>query len=147
MNRKFFIIATIAVFIVLFNLGYIFHDLLLGDWFHTYEANIAREHFIIPLIAVAFLAYSLTLAYLYPIYRQYYASSSLIPVSIRFGLIMGFLWDALQGGIIEVATFKIPFVVFVVDSSYHVFIEGSIAGFVLAFIARRWLHQQQLAEV
>jgi cell shape-determining protein MreD len=32
---------------------------------------------------------------------------------------MGFVWDALQGGIIEVATFKMPFVVFLVDSGFR----------------------------
>jgi cell shape-determining protein MreD len=51
---------------------------------------------------------------------------------------MGILWDALQGGIIEVATFKMPFIVFVVDSSYHVFVEGSIAGLILALVMKKY---------
>jgi cell shape-determining protein MreD len=55
---------------------------------------------------------------------------------------MGVLFDALQGGIIEVATFNMPFMVFVVDSSYHVFIEGSIAGLVLALVSKKWTTQQ-----
>ena len=58
--------------------------------------------------------------------------------AIRFGILMGFVWDALQGGIIEVATFKMPFMVFVVDSGYHVFVEGTLAGVILAVVAKRW---------
>ena len=51
---------------------------------------------------------------------------------------MGIIFDALQGGIIEVATFNMPFVVFVVDSGYHVLVEGSMAGLVLAFVSKQW---------
>jgi hypothetical protein len=138
MNRAFVAIAALALFLVLFNLGYVFHDLLMGAWLHEQEAAIARDEFIIPLIAVAFAAYALLLAYLFPIYRSYYAASPLMATAIRFGILMGFVWDALQGGIIEVATFKMPFAVFVVDSGYHVLVEGTIAGVVLGLVARRW---------
>ena len=138
MNNKFLIASTSILFIVLFNLGYVFHDLLMGDWLHTNEAAIAREHFIIPLIAIAFLVYSFLLSYFYAIYVHYYAGASRIPTALKFGIIMGILWDALQGGIVEVATFNMPFIVFVVDSSYHVFIEGSIAGLILAMVSKKW---------
>jgi hypothetical protein len=50
---------------------------------------------------------------------------------------MGVLVDALQGGLIEHATFKTPFQVFLVDSSYHVLFEGSVAGIVLAVVYER----------
>jgi len=133
---KFFWSAAAAVFLVLFNMGYVFHEPLMGAWFQQREAAIAREQFIIPLIGVAFVCYSLVLAYLFPIYRAYYAASPLVSTAVRFGILMGFVWDALQGGIIEVATFKMPFSVFLVDSGYHVFVEGTMAGLVLAAVAR-----------
>ncbi len=75
MSKNFLGIASLTVFIVTFKLGYVFHDLLLGEWFHQQEAEIAREHFIIPLLAVAFMVYAILLAYLFPIYRKYYANS------------------------------------------------------------------------
>jgi hypothetical protein len=31
-----------------------------------------------------------------------------------------------------------PFVVFVVDSSYHLLVEGRVAGLLLAACARKW---------
>ena len=138
MNIKFLAAASVALFLVLFNMGYVFHEPLMGNWFQQQEAEIARKEFIIPLIAVAFATYSVILAYLYPIFRSYYAHAPLMPMSIGFGILMGFLWDGLQGGIIEVATFKMPFMVFVVDSGYHTLVEGSIAGIVLALVARKW---------
>ena len=138
MNRTFFAIAAVTLFLVLFNVGYLFHEPLMGAWLHEREAAIARDQFIIPLIAAAFAAYSLVLAHLFPIYRSYYARAPLMPTAVRFGILMGFVWDALQGGIIEVATFKMPFSVFLVDSGSHVLVEGTIAGIVLGFVARRW---------
>ena len=138
MNRTFVAVAAVTLFLVLFNIGYVFHEPLMGPWLMQREAAIAREHFIIPFIAAAFAAYSLVLAYLFPIYRSYYSQSPLIPTAIRFGILMGFVWDALQGGIIEVATFKMPFSVFLVDSGYHVFVEGTIAGTILGLVARKW---------
>lgn len=135
---RFQALATLVVFFVLFNLGYVFHDLTLGPWFHEQEHEIAREEFIVPLVGLAFFVYAAILAHLFPIYRRAYADRTVWSVGLRFGILMGVVFDALQGGIIEYATFKMPFVVFVVDSSYHVFVEGSVAGLLLAWSYQRW---------
>jgi hypothetical protein len=142
MSKKFLAASTAILFIVLFNVGYVFHEPLMGEWFHHQEAAIARDAFIIPFIAIAFLVYSFLLSYFYAIYVHYYQGASRIPTALRFGILMGIIWDALQGGIIEVATFNMPFIVFVVDSGYHVFVEGSIAGLVLAFVSKKWPTRQ-----
>lgn len=136
-STRAFIWTATAVFVVTFNLGYVFHDLALGDYFHA-QQPFAREHYIIPYIGLAFAAYALIVAHLFPIYRAYYADRSIWSVGLRFGLLMGVLFDALQGGIIEVATFPIPLEVFLVDSSYHVFIEGSITGLLAAAVTSRF---------
>lgn len=138
MNKKFLIASTAILFLVLFNVGYVFHELVMGDWFRVQEAAIAREQFIIPLIAIAFLVYSFLLSYFYTIYVHYYSGGSRVLTALRFAILMGIIWDALQGGIIEVATFNMPFIVFVVDSGYHVLIEGSIAGLILALVSKKW---------
>ena len=138
MNKKFLIYSTLILFAVLFNVGYVFHEPLMGAWFHEQEASIARQDFIIPFIAIAFLVYSFLLSYFFVIYRSYYSNAPLISTAIKFGILMGIVFDALQGGIIEVATFNMPFNVFLVDSGYHVFVEGTIAGLVLAFVWKKW---------
>ena len=43
------------------------------------------------------------------------------------GLFCGFLWDALQGGLIEYATYNVSLPAMLVDSTYHV-LAGCIIG-------------------
>lgn len=135
-SRKTFAIAAAAVFVVIFNLGYVFHDLVFGPWFHEHQP-FAREEYIIPYIGLAFLVYSLILAHLYPMYRAHYSQRRWWAVGLQFGWLMGVTWDALQGGIIEVATFPVPLSVFALDSGYHVMLEGSIAGLIVALVYER----------
>lgn len=72
--------------------------------------------------------------YLYPISVAYYRHKwNPIAIGAWVGGLMGFLWDALQGGLIEVATFRMPFSVFVVDSTYHT-LEGVLAGTLIALV-------------
>jgi hypothetical protein len=133
--KKYYLIGIPITFLFIFNLGYVFHDLLMGNWLHEKEALISREEYIIPAIALAFFLYSCIQAFLLPIF-YYYAKAhyqwSIYKTSIIFGGLIGFLWDALQGGIIEYATFKMPLEVVFVDSSYHT-IEGIFAALILAF--------------
>lgn len=135
---SYFLKSTALIFFVIFNLGYVFHDVIFGEWLHEMEKEIAREEFIIPLIALAFAIYAAILSHIYPIYRKAHENKSGVFVAIKFGIIMGILFDALQGGLIEVATFKIPVEVFFLDSSYHVFIEGVIGGLLANFAYERW---------
>lgn len=135
--KKIFVWSAAAVFLVTFNLGYVFHDVMFGAWFHE-QTPFAREHYIIPYIGLAFLVYALILAHLFPAYRARYRQQSVWSVGLRFGWLMGIVFDALQGGIIEVATFELPHSVFLLDSTYHVLVEGSVAGLVLATVHRRF---------
>ncbi len=145
--RTYLVRTAIAVFLVLFNAGYVFHDLLLGDWFHHHEAGIARDELIIPLIALAFAVYALVLTYLFPMFRQGHARRPLLTTALGFGILMGIVFDALQGGIIEYATMRLPFAVFAVDTAYHVLVEGPLAGLVLAVAYRRWWPQHRPGRV
>lgn len=135
-STKTFVWSTAVVFMATFNLGYVFHDVLLGSWFHA-QLPFAREHYIIPYIGLAFAIYALVLAHLFPAYRARHRRGSILRVGLRFGWLMGLVFDGLQGGIIEVATFQMPHSVFLVDSAYHIFVEGSIAGLLLAIVQHR----------
>jgi hypothetical protein len=136
-SPKTLLLAAFAVFVALFNLGYVFHDLLFGAWFHEH-IPFSREHYVIPYIAIAFAAYALIVAYLFPAYQAFHAQRSIWSNGVRFGLIMGVLFDALQGGIIEVATFEgMTLQTFALDTSYHVFVEGTLGGLICAAVYRR----------
>lgn len=131
---KKYILAWLASFLVIFNAGYVFHEIIAAGFFKTHIAGITREAYIIPLVALSFALYTAILTYLYPIFYEYYKHKlSPYAAGSLFGGLMGFLWDGLQGGLIEVATFKMPFVVFAVDSTYHV-LEGVLAGVIIALV-------------
>lgn len=128
---KKYILPSLASFVVIFNLGYVFHEIIVFDYFKTHIGAISRENYIIPLIALAFITYTSIQSYLIPIFIKHHSNLSPGAVGLRYGALLGFLWDGLQGGIIEVATFKMPISIFFIDSSYHTF-EGALSGFIIA---------------
>ena len=132
--KKYYWIGVTITFFIIFNLGYVFHDILAGNFFKEHIGDIQREEYIIPYIAICFLLYTIFQAYFLPIYYEYTTKKygwNLTKTAIIFGAIIGFFWDGLQGGLIEVATFKMPLIVFIIDSSYHT-IEGILTAFILS---------------
>ena len=128
------LVAWFAAFFVIFNLGYVFHEIVAHDLMTARIGAITRSSYIIPLIALSFAIYVAILVYLYPIFLAFYRNR-VGPVAIGawMGGLMGFLWDGLQGGLIEVATFQMPAEVFYVDSAYHL-VEGVLAGAIIALV-------------
>lgn len=141
--KKYYLIGIPVTFLIVFNLGYVFHDLLLGDWLHQKEAAISRTEYIIPAIALAFFIYSIIQAILLPIFH-YYASVmwqwGIYKTALVFGMLIGLLWDSLQGGIIEYATFNMPLEVVFVDSGFHI-IEGAYTTLILALFYSKFTHK------
>lgn len=138
--KKYFIIGSLVAFLVIFNLGYVFHEIVMGGFFKRTIGPIQREPYIIPLIALAFVLYTIFQAYFFPIYYGYAKTNYHWPIyktAIIFGAMIGFLWDGLQGGMIEVATFKMPGIVFWVDSGYHT-LEGVLMALILAFFYKKY---------
>jgi hypothetical protein len=139
--KKYSLIGGSVTFLVIFNLGYVFHEILMGDFFKRTIGPIQRETYIIPLIAIAFILYTVFQVYFLPIYYQYTREKyhwTLTKTSVIFGAIIGFFWDGLQGGMIEVATFKMPAIVFWVDSGYHTG-EGILTALILAFFYKKYV--------
>jgi hypothetical protein len=137
--KKYYLIGGIITFIIIFNLGYVFHEIVMGNFFKEYLGAIQREVYIVPLIALSFVLYIAYQAYFLPIYFEYTSKKynwGLTKTAIIFGALVGFFWDGLQGGLIEVATFKMPMIVFWYDSSYHT-LEGILAALILAFFYKR----------
>jgi hypothetical protein len=138
--KKYYFLGGFAAFAVIFNLGYAFHEILMGDFFREQIGAIQREAYIIPLIAIAFVFYVAFQAYFLPIYFEYTSKNyrwSLNKTAVVFGAMVGFFWDGLQGGMIEVATFRMPAMVFWYDSSYHMF-EGVVTALILAFFYKKF---------
>jgi hypothetical protein len=138
--KKYFIIGGLVAFVVIFNLGYLFHEILMGDFFRENIGHLQREEYILPLIAFTFVLYIVFQAYFFPIYYGYahdHYKWPLTKTAVIFGAIIGFFWDGLQGGMIEVASLKMPAIVFWVDSGYHT-AEGIITALILSFFYHRF---------
>ena len=138
--KKYFWYGGIVAFLVIFNLGYVFHEIIAFDFFKETIGEIQREKYIIPVIALAFVLYTLFQAYFLPIFYKHsleHYGWSLRKSALIFGAVIGFLWDGLQGGMIEVATFKMPGIVFWVDSGYHT-LEGIITALILAYFYKKY---------
>jgi hypothetical protein len=133
--KRYFLWGSLVTYVVIFNLGYVFHEVVMGDFFKTQIGRLQRGAYIIPLIALAFVFYVAFLAYFLRVYAEFadrHYGWSVTRTAVVFGAAAGFFWDGLQGGIIEVATFKMPPVVFWVDSGYHT-VEGILAALLLSF--------------
>jgi len=142
--KRYFLIGGPVTFAVIFNLGYVFHEIILGDFFKLHIGAIQRESYIIPLIALAFVLYTAFQAYFLPVYFEYTSRNynwGLFKTAIIFGAVTGFFWDGLQGGMIEVATFKMPAIVFWYDSTYHT-VEGILTTSLLATFYKRFASRE-----
>ncbi len=59
--KKYYLIGGLTTFVILFNLGYVFHEIIMGDFFREHIGAIQREVYIIPLIALVFILFHLWL--------------------------------------------------------------------------------------
>lgn len=51
--KKYYWLGSLLTFIVIFNLGYVFHEVIMFDFFKEKIGAIQRKTYIIPLIALA----------------------------------------------------------------------------------------------
>lgn len=131
------ILGAIVAFIVIFNLGYVFHEIVAASFLRAgMGPGVQRSHYLIPVIALAFALYVTLLALAYPVAHLYFSVTrgwSRVATGALLGLFCGFLWDALQGGIIEYATYNVTLPAMLVDSLYHT-VEGVLAGAIIGAI-------------
>jgi hypothetical protein len=88
--------------------------------------------------AIAFAIYVTLMAAVYPVFYAFFAGGrgwSRVATGALLGLFCGFLWDALQGGIIEYATYNVSLPAMLVDSAYHT-AEGVLAGVIIGALYR-----------
>jgi len=138
MNKR-LILGAVVAFVVIFNLGYLFHELAMADFFKaSFGPGVQRAHYIIPVIAFSFMVYVTLLALAYPVVHLYFTERrgwSRVGTGALLGLFCGFLWDALQGGLIEYATYNVGLAAMLVDSAYHT-LEGVLAGVIIGALYR-----------
>jgi hypothetical protein len=138
MNKR-LIVGAVVAFAVIFNLGYVFHEMVAADFFKAnLGPGVQRAHYIVPVIALAFAIYVTLIALAYPVAHAFFSERrgwSRLATGVVLGLYCGFLWDALQGGIIEFATYNVSLAAMLVDSAYHL-VEGGLAGAIIGGLYR-----------
>jgi hypothetical protein len=136
MNKR-LVLGGVVAFLVIFNLGYVFHEIAFADFFRaSFGPGVQREHYIIPVIFTAFVLYVTLMSVVYPVFYEYFSKNRGWPkvaTGALLGLFCGFLWDALQGGIIEYATYNVTLTAMVIDSTYHT-LEGVLAGSIIGAV-------------
>ena len=88
--------------------------------------------------ALAFAIDVTLMAVAYPVAHAFFAERrgwSRVATGSLVGLYCGFLWDALQGGLIELATNNVALDAMLLDSAYHLF-EGVLAGAIIGAVYR-----------
>jgi hypothetical protein len=138
MNKR-LVLGGVLAFVVIFNLGYLFHEVVFAAFFKAhFGPGVQRDHYVIPVIALAFAIYVALIALAYPVAHAYLAERrgwSRVATGALLGLYCGFLWDALQGGLIEFATYNVALSAMLVDSTYHA-LEGVLAGAIVGALYR-----------
>lgn len=137
--RSRLVLGAIAAFVVIFNLGYVFHEIVAADFLKAgFGPGVQRAEYNIPVIAVAFSIYVTLMAAVYPVFYAFFSGGrgwSRVATGALLGLFCGFLWDALQGGIIEYATYNVSLHAMLLDSAYHT-AEGVLAGVIIGVLYR-----------
>ena len=138
MNKR-LVLGAVVVFMVIFNLGYVFHEILAADFLKAgFGPGVQRAEYNIPVIFVAFAIYVTLMSLAFPVAHHYFVEKkgwSKLRCGLALGLYCGVLWDALQGGIIEYATYNVALGAMLLDSSYHA-LEGALAGSILGALYR-----------
>jgi hypothetical protein len=133
MNKR-LVLGGVLAFIVIFNLGYVFHELLAASFFRaSFGPGVQRSSYVIPVIFLAFVLYVTLMTLAFPVAHRYFVEDrgwSKLATGALLGAYCGFLWDALQGGIIEYATYNVSLAAMLVDSSYHL-VEGILCGSII----------------
>jgi len=104
----------------------------------SFGPGVQRDHYLIPVIALAFAIYVAVMALVYPVFHLFFYERrgwSSLATGALLGLFCGFMWDALQGGIIEYATYHVSLAAMLVDSAYHT-LEGALAGSIIGGLYR-----------
>ena len=129
MNAKKLILASLGGGVATFLLGYLWHMLVMGDFYTTHTAALAREEPNMLFIILGSLVLAILMAYTYPIG---YKGGSAVKEGFRFGALIGLIWT-LPLSLIFTGIWNYPLVAALVDSGWHI-IEQGLVGIVIAFI-------------
>jgi len=130
MDFKKFSMAVGGSFIVMLFLGWLWHRVILGDFYMEHlKSPLAEPNML--FIALGFLILAALMAYLYPLG---YKGGSPLKEGLRFGVVIGLLWF-LPINVIMIGVVDKPGILVVVDGLWRL-VEQGIGGIVIGYIYR-----------
>ena len=112
-----------------FLLSFVWHVLLMSDFYDAASAGPMRDPPLFWAVIVAYVIVGLVMAYMYP---KGFEGGSPLGEGLKFGIIIGLLWW-LPTNLVFYAAMEGPFSIVLVDGAWHLLEEG-IAGAVLGLV-------------
>ena len=133
MDTKKMILSTLAGFVAMFALAYLWHVIVMGSFYDEQFANTARAAPQFPFIVLAYLVLAILMAYIYPIG---YKGGTAVSEGIKFGILIGLL-SALPSNLVTYGVSNVPSLAGpIVDAIWHV-LEQGVGGIVVALVYGR----------
>ena len=129
MNTKKILYAWLAGAAVMLFLGFLWHTVILGDFYDTHLAAAARDEPKMSFIILGYLVLALLMAYMFPLG---YKGGSAVTEGLRFGILIGLLW-ILPLQLVFHGLLNIGLAGGLVDASWHVVEEG-VGGIIIAIV-------------
>jgi len=104
MDTKKVILSTLAAFIAMFALSYLWHVVVMGNFYQEQFANTARATPEFPFIILAYLVLAILMAYIYP---TGYKGGTAVSEGMKFGILIGLL-TALPSNLVTYAVSNVP---------------------------------------
>jgi len=129
MDTKKLALSLLAGFVVMFLLGFLWHQFIMSGFYDDQLGDIARPEPKVGFIVLGYLVLALLMAYIYPIGSK---GGSPTLEGLKFGALMGLLW-ILPHGLVYVGVANFTFTYAIVDGLWHVVEEG-LGGVVIGLV-------------
>jgi len=133
MELKKLLIGAVAAFAVMFLLSYLWHVVLMADFYQSNPGEVGaidRETPMFFYIGLGYLSLCLVMAYIYPKGAE---GDNHIMDGIKFGAILGFLWIVPHSSVLYGATIMTSKTLVFGDGLYHI-VEGAVGGAIIAMV-------------
>jgi len=129
MNTRTFMLGTLATAGVGFLLSFLWHVLLMNDFYAATSPAPMREVPAFWAVILAYLVVGAIMAYMYP---KGHEGGSPVAEGLKFGIIIGVLWW-FPTNLVLYGAMEGPFTLVLVDSAWHL-VEQGVSGAVLGLV-------------
>ena len=123
------LLGLVGAFVVMFGLGGLWHQVLMGDYYAAIMPSVARAE---PNLVVVGCGYLITAAVMAVVFPIGYKGGSGVAEGLRFGAVIGLLWW-LPANVILSGVYETTLASGLVDGVWHI-AEGAVGGVVIGLL-------------